>query len=186
MFTFFISFIMLQRIVELVIAKRNEKWMVSQGGIEVGQSHYRLMVTIHVLFFLVFMLEVSMLKKEASPIWPLLFPLFIGTQIGRIWVIKSLGKYWNTKIIILPKGKVVKKGPYRFLKHPNYMIVTLEFLIIPLMFQAFATAVLFTILNVFILTIRIPAEEKALLDLTEYGEAFSKQKRFIPTISKRI
>lgn len=186
MFTIFISFIMLQRLVELVIAKRNEKWMINHGGIEVGQAHYRLMVSIHVLFFLVLMLEVNLLRRETSPIWPLLLTMFIATQIGRIWVIKSLGKYWNTKIIILPEGKVVKNGPYRFLKHPNYVIVTLELIIIPLMFQAFATAVLFTILNIFILSIRIPAEEKALLDLTEYGEAFHQQKRFIPTISKKV
>lgn len=186
MFSLFIGVIVIQRLVELVIANRNERWMKNNGGIEVGQSHYRYMVTMHTLFFVSLILEVFLFEKVASPYWPFLLTLFLGTQLGRIWVIKSLGRYWNTKIIILPNAKIVKKGPYQFLKHPNYVIVALEFLIIPLMFQAYATAVFFTLLNVFILSIRIPMEEKALSELTEYTEVLSGQNRFLPTISKRV
>lgn len=186
MFALFVGFIVAQRLIELVLAKRNEIWMKSKGGIEVGRSHYRYMVMIHVFFFISFILEVLLLKKTPSPFWPFLLSLFITTQIGRVWVIFTLGKYWNTKIILLPQGNVVKKGPYRFLKHPNYFIVSLELIIIPFMFQAYLTAIVFTLLNIWILSIRIPAEEHALMEATDYKRQFQDQKRFIPTISKKI
>jgi methyltransferase len=186
MFILIIGFMILQRIAELVLAKRNEKWMKSIGGIELGQSHYRYIVLMHVLFFVSLIAEFTLMQKQLSSASGVLLILFLLTQLGRVWVISSLGRYWNTKIIILPQAKVVKKGPYRFLKHPNYVIVSLEFIIIPLLFQAYITAVLFSFLNILILSYRIPAEEKALADQTEYGEVFSKQKRFLPTISKRV
>lgn len=186
MFTWLIVIIILQRLIELFIARKNEAWMKSQGGIEVGQSHYRYMVILHICFFISLLLEVFLFNRISSSAWSILLIGFILTQIGRVWVILSLGRYWNTKIIVLPQANVVKKGPYRFLKHPNYVIVSLELIIIPLMFQAYFTAVLFTLLNTLILSIRIPAEEKALLELTEYGEVFSKQKRFLPSFSKRV
>ncbi|MEQ2528610.1 isoprenylcysteine carboxylmethyltransferase family protein [Bacillaceae bacterium CLA-AA-H227] len=186
MFTWLIVIIILQRLIELFIARKNEAWMMSQGGVEVGQSHYRYMVILHICFFISLLLEVFFFNRTSSSAWPILLIGFIFTQIGRVWVILSLGRYWNTKIIVLPQANVVKKGPYQFLKHPNYVIVSLELIIIPLMFQAYFTAVLFTLLNILILSIRIPAEEKALLELTEYGEVFSKQKRFLPSFSKRV
>lgn len=186
MFTWLIVIIILQRLIELYIARKNEAWMKSQGGIEVGQSHYQYMVIIHICFFIALLLEVFLFNRTSSSAFPILLIGFILTQIGRVWVILSLGRYWNTKIIILPQGNVIKKGPYRFLKHPNYVIVSLELIIIPFIFQAYFTAVLFTLLNILILSIRIPAEEKALLELTEYGEVFSKQNRFLPSFSKRV
>jgi len=167
-FYLFILFILLQRIYELVIAKRNEVWMKKRGAKEFGQSHYRIIVFIHTMFFIIYLLEVKIWQTELSPAWPYLLSLFVLTQLLRIWAIVSLGKCWNTKIIILPGVQIVEKGPYRFLKHPNYLVVFIEFIIIPLMFQAYFTAFLFTILNGAILAIRIPAEEKALNELTEY------------------
>jgi len=94
----------------------------------------------------------------------------------------SLGKYWNTKIIVLPHAQVVRRGPYRYIKHPNYFVVTIEFVVIPLLFEAYFTACLFTILNGLILSIRIPEEEKALKTLTEYEGTFQNCKRFIPRL----
>jgi methyltransferase len=177
-FYLFFLIIAIQRLCELIIAKRNERWMKSRGAIEFGQEHYRLIVTVHAMFFVVYFLEVTAWQTKLSVLWPVLLSLFIVTQIIRIWALTSLGHYWNTKIIVLPQATIVKKGPYRFLKHPNYLVVTIEFIIIPMLFEAYFTAFLFTILNGIILSIRIPAEEKALNELTEYQVSLLTKKRF--------
>lgn len=186
MFNLLITLIIIQRFLELVIAKRNEISMKQRGGIEVGKEHYKYIVAVHILFFVTLIGEVMILQKEPTPFWPHLIILFLLTQLGRIWVISSLGTFWNTKIIILPKEKVIAKGPYRFLKHPNYLIVSLEFIIIPLLFQAYVTLFLFSLLNMLVLSIRIPFEEKALSELTEYEKTFSTHKRLFPIKTKRI
>ncbi|WP_210367817.1 isoprenylcysteine carboxylmethyltransferase family protein [Bacillus sp. REN3] len=184
-FIFFAGFIIFQRIVELKIAKRNEKWMKNKGAIELGQGHYPAMVMIHTAFFISYISEVILLDKTLTRYWPWLMMVFLLTQAMRVWSLMSLGRFWNTKIIILPGANVVKKGPYRMIKHPNYLIVTVELIIIPLMFNAFFTFVLFTILNILILSIRIPAEEKALKQLTEYEATFTQQGRFVPNLLKK-
>lgn len=167
-----IGFVILQRIVELFIARNNEGWMRSQGAYEVGAKHYPYMVSIHVGFFISLILEFFIFNRSLSPFWLLLFTLFIGLQLMRVWVISSLGRFWNTKIIVLPGAHVVKKGPFRFIRHPNYLVVTCEILVIPLLFNAFFTAIVFTLLNLFILYIRIPIEEAALREVTDYKEVF--------------
>nr|WP_034659040.1 isoprenylcysteine carboxylmethyltransferase family protein [Robertmurraya massiliosenegalensis] len=181
-----IVFIILQRVVEMFIARRNEKWLKNQGGIEIGQAHYRYMIIIHVLFFVSLVTEIVRANSSIHPIWPLILVLFLLTQLGRVWVIYSLGRHWNTKIIVIPEVQVVRKGPYRFLKHPNYVIVTLELMIIPLLYEAYITGLIFTILNIWILSIRIPAEEKALHSLTEYEKVFMGQNRFLPSFLKKV
>jgi methyltransferase len=171
---------MIQRIIELAVAKRNEKWMKSQGAVEMGQSHYKWLVLLHALFFVSLIAEVKGMEKPLSSFWLLLAVLFAMTQLGRLWVMASLGKFWNTKILVLPKTDIVLKGPYKFLKHPNYVIVFLEFLIIPLLFEAYVTMVLFSLLNIGILTVRIRIEEEALSSLTNYEEATEWHARFVP------
>lgn len=172
LFKLFIAVIILQRAAELAVARNNEKWMKGRGALEFGQRHYPWIVAVHVSFFICFLIEVTIFEKDLSPFWPILLILFFLTQAGRVWALFSLGKYWNTKIIVMPGAKVVRRGPYRFIKHPNYVIVAAEFLVIPLMFQAYITAAVFTLLNIMVLSVRIPAEEKALKELTEYEEAF--------------
>ncbi|WML45043.1 isoprenylcysteine carboxylmethyltransferase family protein [Neobacillus sp. PS3-40] len=174
--------IIFQRLVELIIARKNEKWMKQQGAIEFGKKHYLYMVLIHSLFFCSFFTEKVMFNRGLSLLWPLLWILFFVTQGIRVWIILSLGKYWNTKIIVLPNAKVIRRGPYRFIKHPNYAVVTLELFIIPLLFNAYFTALLFTILNIVILSIRIPEEERALKGLTEYEGSFKSCNRFFPKL----
>jgi methyltransferase len=174
--------IIIQRLAELIVAKQNEKWMKNHGGVEFGQKHYRVMVGLHSLFFLFFMGEVSYFKKELSPIWPLLVTFFILTQAGRVWALTSLGRYWNTKIIVLPNAKAIVKGPYKYLRHPNYVIVTLEFIIIPLLFQAYLSCIVFSLLNIWILSIRIPEEEEALTKLTTYSQSLGQARRFFPKL----
>lgn len=180
MFYVFFSLIIIQRISELAIAKRNEKWMIDRGGIEHGSEHYPYIVALHSFFLLSLLCEVMVFQREISALWYLLIPLLIITQMIRYWALMSLGPYWNTKIIIVPNDIVISKGPYQYLKHPNYIIVAVEILILPLLFQAYATALLFTLLNIVIMTVRIPTEEKALQKHTNYQEAFNSKSRFVP------
>ena len=100
--------------------------------------------------------------------WPIYLTTFLLVQLGRVWVIATLGKYWNTKIIVLPGSNIVAKGPFKYIKHPNYLIVTIELIVIPLLFQAYITAIVYFILNQVILAIRIPMEEKALREHTDF------------------
>lgn len=172
LFFLFITIIILQRAFELVVAKKNERWMKERGALEFGQQHYPWIVLMHVLFFVSYTFEVLFFEKDLSRLWPMLLFLFVITQAGRMWALSSLGRFWNTKIIVLPGANVVRRGPYQFIKHPNYAIVAAEFVVIPLMFQAYITAIVFTLLNLLILSIRIPAEENALKELTEYEDAF--------------
>lgn len=171
-FAIIIAIVILQRLVELTIAKRNEKWMRSQGAFEAGARHYPFMVLMHITFFISLLLEVLIFNRQLSPFWIALLTLFFIVQVARIWCLTSLGKFWNTKIIILPGANVIRKGPYRFIRHPNYVIVTTELLVLPLLFSAYFTAVVFTLLNLWMLSIRIPAEEKALMEATNYKEKF--------------
>jgi methyltransferase len=179
-FWLLLSFIIFQRVIELLIARRNEQWMKAQGAIEVGEKHYKYIVLLHVIFFLSFIIEVLVYEKELASWWFIPFTFFVVAQVLRIWALISLGSYWNTKVIILPGAKVVAKGPYRFLRHPNYLIVIVELLMIPLIFEAYFTSLLFTFLNAYMLSIRIPIEEKALQEITNYGEVFAKKARFLP------
>jgi methyltransferase len=173
LFAIVISIVIIQRLFELVIAKRNEKWMRSQGAFEVGASHYPFMVAMHVAFFVSLIFEVILLDKPLSPFWIKLLVGFLLAQAIRIWCLTSLGKFWNTKIMILPGAEVVRKGPYTIIRHPNYFIVTIELLLLPLLFSAYFTAVIFSLLNIWMLSVRIPTEEKALKKATNYSEQFT-------------
>ncbi|MCZ2260741.1 isoprenylcysteine carboxyl methyltransferase family protein [Sporosarcina sp. G11-34] len=173
LFAFVITIVIIQRLTELIIAKRNETWMRNQGAFEVGARHYPIMVTMHVMFFVSLLLEVVIVNRPLSPLWVVYLSVFLVAQVARIWCLTSLGKFWNTKIIILPGADVVKKGPYAFIRHPNYVIVTTELLVLPLIFSAYFTAILFTMLNIWMLSVRIPTEEKALKQATNYEEKFS-------------
>ena len=167
-----IGFVIVQRIVELFIARNNEVWMRSQGAYEVGASHYPFMVAIHIGFFISLIFEFVILDRSLSANFLLFLVIFLGLQMMRVWVISSLGRFWNTKIIVLPGAHVVNKGPFRLLKHPNYVVVSCEIFIIPLMFGAYFTALVFTLLNLIILSIRIPIEEAALREVTDYTKVF--------------
>ena len=172
-FYFILVFVIIQRLVELFIAKRNEKSMLAKGAYEVGASHYKFMILLHVSFFISFILEVIYFKTIVTPNYILLF-VFLILQLLRAWCLVSLGVFWNTKIIILPGSNVVVKGPYSYIRHPNYLVVCLEILVLPLMFQAYMTAISFTILNLIMLSVRIPIEEKALKEATNYAKTIQR------------
>ncbi|WP_349775485.1 isoprenylcysteine carboxyl methyltransferase family protein [Shouchella hunanensis] len=174
-----ISVIIAQRLIEVVVAKRNERWMKRNGGIEVGKTHYHWMVALHVSFFIALLLEVTFTTPSFTSISVVALLIVIIAQCIRIWALTSLGRYWNTKIIVLPDAPAVEKGPYRFLRHPNYVVVMTEIAFVPLIFQAYWTAILFTVLNAWMLSVRIRVEEKALYQMTgDYTERFERKKRF--------
>ena len=167
--TFFyllIGFVILQRLLEVVSARFNEQAMRKQGAIEVGAGHYKWIVLLHVLFFLSLFLEAQRFGTELGTGWQIFLAIFAVAQLLRFWALASLGRFWNTKILILPGAALVKKGPYRWLPHPNYLVVAMEIAALPLIFGAWRTALIFSIANaLLLLLVRIPAEEKALQQL---------------------
>lgn len=159
-FPLFISFVILLRIGELFLARSNERWLLQHGAVEYGQKHYPYMVALHTLFFVSLIIEYSLVGTGRYSL-PLLVLFFLLIAF-KAWVILSLGKFWNTKIYRAPNFPLIKKGPYKYFKHPNYIIVIAEIAIIPLIFQLYYTAIIFTLLNAVMLYFRIKEENKAL------------------------
>ncbi|UFJ39235.1 hypothetical protein LOK74_14270 [Brevibacillus humidisoli] len=167
-FLIVIGAVLLQRLAELWIAQRNAAYIREHGGYEAGAEHYKYIVSLHAAFFLSLLLEVLWGQRPLAAYWYLPFGLFLLAQAGRYWCISSLGRFWNTRIMILPDAGRISRGPYRYLRHPNYWIVGIELLTLPLTFSAYATAVLFSLANLWLLVrVRIPAEEQALTQLRE-------------------
>jgi len=157
-FTIFISFLVLQRLSELLIARQNEKWLLSQGAVQYGQSHYPFMIAMHTLFIIAIIAEYNV--RGGTEISWIFLGIFLAVLLFKFWALSSLGKYWNTKIYRIPGVYPVKRGPYKFLKHPNYMEVVCEIAVIPLVFHLYYTAIIFTILNAAMLTVRITVENR--------------------------
>jgi len=147
----------LQRLGELWIAKRNTAWLLEHGGREASSEHYPLIVILHAAW----LIGLWILAYDEAPAVTWL-GLFILLQAARVWVLMTLGKRWTTRIIILPDAPLVKDGPFRFVSHPNYCVVVAEIFVLPMVFGLVWYAVLFSILNAVILTIRIRAENQAL------------------------
>ncbi len=153
-----------QRISELVISKRNEQWLKAQGGYEVGAEHYKYMVLLHATWFIAMIAEHYLRSTGVSPMWQAWLVVIILAQIGRYAVIATLGKFWNTRIIVVPHAPLVKSGLYRVVKHPNYWIVGTEIAVFPLLFELYITSLIYSILNAFMLAVRIRVEENALAE----------------------
>ena len=151
-FILYISFFILQRLSELYIARRNEKWLLAQGAVQYGQSHYPFIIALHTSFIISVIAE-YFLRGEPPISW-IFLAIFLVVLSFKFWALSSLGKYWNTKIYRIPGVYPVKKGPYKFLKHPNYMEVVCEIAVIPLVFHLYDTAIIFTLLNAAMLTVR--------------------------------
>lgn len=160
LFPLFIFFLIGLRMGELLLARRNEKWLLQQGAVEYGQKHYPLIVVLHVFFFLSLIAEYLIVEPSSYSL-PL-FLLFFILLAFKVWTILALGKFWNTKIYRVAAFPLIKKGPYRYLKHPNYIQVIAEIAIIPLIFHLYYTAVIFSVLNLIVLTVRVREENRAL------------------------
>ncbi|QWW68456.1 isoprenylcysteine carboxyl methyltransferase family protein [Rhizobium sp. WYJ-E13] len=152
-----LAFVTAQRLSELVIARRNTMALFAKGAREIAPDHYPYMVALHTGW-----LVGLWMLAAGQPIQLFWFGLFMLLQVLRLWVLMTLGPRWTTRIIILPGAPLVEDGPYRFFKHPNYMIVTGEIAALPLAFGMPLYALVFSLLNAAILTIRIRAENAAL------------------------
>ncbi len=158
-----VAVIIVQRLLELQVAAANLRWALANGGKEYAAGHYPLMVAMHSLWIAALLLEGTWRGGQASSLWWLWLGLFLLAQLGRYSVITTLGRYWNTRIVIVPGGKRIQRGLYKYFSHPNYMVVALEIAVAPLIFNAWITALVFTVLNAaLLLLVRIPAEERAL------------------------
>ena len=163
----------LERIFEMLLSRRNARQAKALGAIEVGQSHYPLMVLLPGAFFASMLLEVGLLRR------PLVAPVAIGCCVFlalamalRYWAIASLGGRWNTRVIVLPGADAIRRGPYRLIKHPNYLAVVIEIAALPLVHGAFLTALSFSVLNALLLRRRIRVEEDALKRHCDYAAVF--------------
>lgn len=150
-----------QRIGELVLAERNTRQLRRQGAVETGAGHYPLIVALHAAW----LLGLWVLAWDRPVNLPLL-AVFVALQTARVWVIATLGSRWTTRIITLPGAPLVRKGPYRFLSHPNYVVVAAEIAVLPLALGLWAYAVVFTLLNAAMLWVRIRSENRALAAAT--------------------
>ncbi len=158
----FISFLIAQRIAELIVAKRHERTLKGLGAIQIDKRGYKFIVGMHVAFFISLVLEKLIFNRPVSPEWRILIVIFLAAQFLRYWAIVSLGVYWNTKVLVLPTHPMLRKGPYRILRHPNYVAVVTELAVIPLILSCYVTAATFTIINAFVIRRRIRIEVRAL------------------------
>lgn len=152
-----LAFVTLQRLVELPIARANSARLLAAGGHEVAPGHYPFIVALHASW-----LVALWWFAPGRPIHLGFLALFGLAELGRVWVLRTLGPRWTTRIIVVPGERLVARGPYRFVDHPNYLVVVAEIALLPLVFGLWQIALIFSVLNLVILTIRIRAETRAL------------------------
>ena len=152
-----LSFVTLQRVAELPIARANTRRLISAGAHEVAPGHYPLIVGLHGAW-----LAALWWLAPGRPINLAFLFLFMALEMGRIWVLRTLGPRWTTRIIVVPGETLIARGPYRFVDHPNYLVVIGEIAVLPLVFGLWRLAILFTLFNLAIVAIRIRAENRAL------------------------
>ena len=155
-----LSLVTSQRLAELLIARRNTVALLARGAHEVGATHYPLIVLVHAAW----LASLWLFAPGRPIIWPLI-ALFALLQVGRLWVLATLGARWTTRIIVVPGEKLVATGPYRFVNHPNYLVVIGEIAVLPLVFGLWQVALIFSALNAAALAVRIRAENHALESL---------------------
>ncbi|MCX5514815.1 hypothetical protein C3941_10690 [Kaistia algarum] len=153
-----LGFVVLQRGIELAYARRNAARLLARGGREVGGEHYPLFIALHASWLAALIL----LARPTENVPWLLLAIFAVLQMLRIWIIASLGPYWTTRIVTLPDAPLQRRGPYRWLEHPNYLLVAAEIPVLPLILNLPVVALLFGLLNAALLTYRIHVEDRAL------------------------
>jgi methyltransferase len=152
-----LALVTIERLAELWLAKRNTKRLLGMGAQEFAPGHYPLIVALHAAWLAC--LWWLALPCAIQPFW---LALFFLTELGRVWVLSTLAQRWTTRIIVLPDAPLVKRGPYRFTDHPNYLVVIAEILVLPLVFGLWSVALTFSVLNGVLVAVRIRAEDRAL------------------------
>lgn len=162
-----IAAVAVERVAELVVSKRNLAWSRERGGTEFGAGHYPVMVVLHSALLIGCIVEVVALHRPFIPSlgWPML-AIVAATQVLRWWCITTLGHQWNTRVVVVPGAERVTGGPYRFIPHPNYVVVVVEGIALPLVHSAWLTAIAFTVLNAALLRTRLKVENNALASLS--------------------
>jgi methyltransferase len=155
-----LALVTLQRMAELFIARRNTKRLLARGAVEVGASHYPLVVALHAAW----LAALWWLAPGRDIIWPFV-ALFLLLQLGRLWVLITLGPRWTTRIIILPGAPLIANGPFRFVRHPNYLVVAGEIAVLPLAFGLWQAAIIFSLANAAVLMVRIRIEDRWLTSI---------------------
>jgi methyltransferase len=162
-----VAAVAVERVAELVVARRNLAWSKAQGGVEFGASHYPIMVVLHTGLLVGALVEVIGLHRPFLPAlgWPML-AIVVAAQGLRWWCITTLGQQWNTRVVVIPGAQRIAGGPYRFFSHPNYVAVIAEGIALPLVHTGWITALVFTVLNAALLRTRIRTENAALASLS--------------------
>ena len=172
-----------ERIVELIISARNARWAFARGAIETGAGHYPAMAAFHALFIISCAGE-ALIAGAGFPRFLTWIALggALCAQGLRYWAVATLGRRWNTRVIVLPGAAPVASGLYRFLRHPNYLAVVLEMICVPMIYGCWRTALVFSAANAILLRVRIRAEESALG--VPYQETFSSVPRLLPRLRR--
>lgn len=164
-FTVLVALVGLERLAELVVSRRHERWARARGGVEHGRGHYLPMVACHTGLLAGALTEVWLAGR---PFVPALAAAMLGftlaAQALRWWCVGTLGRYWNTRVIVVPGADLVRTGPYRWLRHPNYVAVAVEGAALPLVHTAWVTALAFTAVNALLLAVRVRVENAALAE----------------------
>lgn len=165
-FTVLVLLVGVERLAELVVSKRNAAWSFERGGVETGFGHYPPMVVLHTGLLVGALVEAWVRRPDVPGVlaWSMLLVVVLS-QALRWWCIRTLGPQWNTRVIVVPGLTPVTGGPYRFFSHPNYVAVVLEGIALPLVHAGWVTALVFTVLNAALLTVRLRAENAALATL---------------------
>ena len=165
-FTILVALVGVERVAELVVSTRNAAWSKERGGVETGLGHYPFMVVLHTGFLVAMLVEAVVRRPDvpAALAWSMLLAV-VAAQALRWWCIATLGRRWNTRVIVVPGLSPVRSGPYRWLSHPNYVAVVVEGVALPLVHASWVTALVFTVANAALLTVRLRAENAALATL---------------------
>ena len=171
-----------ERLVEMVIARRNAARAFARGGVEVGRGHWPVMVFLHTSFLAACVVEVFVAQRPFLPWlgWPM-FAFALVAQGLRYWVITTLGERWNARVIVVPGEESITGGPFRWIRHPNYVAVVTELLVIPLIHTAYITAIIYSVANLLLLRSRVRVEEEALREHLGYDGAMGDKPRFLPS-----
>jgi methyltransferase len=163
LYTVLVVAVGVQRLGEMAVSRRNAAWAFARGGVETGRGHFPVMVVVHTGLLAGCVAEVWLAGRPFAPAlgWPML-ALVLACQAVRWWCVSALGPRWNTRVIVVPGMPLVTSGPYRRLAHPNYAVVVVEGIALPLVHTAWITAAAFTVANAGLLTVRIRTERRAL------------------------
>lgn len=171
-YTLLVGLVACERVAELVVSQRHAAWAFARGGVESGRGHYPVMVVLHTGLLVGALVEVWLRRPDAIPLlaWASVVALALSQGL-RWWCIATLGPQWNTRVIVVPDAGLVARGPYRLLRHPNYVAVVAEGLALPLVHSAWITAAVFTVANAALLTVRIRCENAALISASTRVDA---------------